>query len=601
MDEVKQAYQERMISAGADHSAVRKKILAIAITRMAVFLAGVVFLILWFNRDATVFVVLAALSLPAFLGLMQYHAKLFRRKTYLTHFQTINRNELDFLSGAYHHAPDGQSFLSPDHAYAADLDLFGKGSLYQYLNRTATDAGSALLAQWLGQKATREEILDRQQAVQELSGMLDWRQDFQVTGLTYPEKQQDSRDIRNWLNSAPLFYRHRYYEVITLISPIVTVATVIGAFFFLPYQIPAVMIIGQLGLIGYHLKTVNKLHQEATYFSAMMTKYARLISQVEEVSWTSKRMQALRNLFIDDSGIPGSKAIGRLSFLLNALDNRLNWFAGTILNGLFLWDIRIMIRLEKWKEEHCTVFTIWEQALVEVDALQTLGCFDFNHPSFVYPVLMDSPPIIRAEKVAHPLLDPDERVYNDISIDGFGQFMLITGSNMAGKSTYLRAIGVNMVLAMAGAKVCAGTFECIPMPIFTSMRIGDSIQNRESTFYAELKRLRSLIASGKQEKQFILLDEILKGTNSRDKLLGSITLIEQLISYQCAGLIATHDLALGDLEKEHPENIRNFCFEVEIKDDKFEFDYKLKRGICQIQNATQLMKNMGIAVEGREV
>jgi len=233
--------------------------------------------------------------------------------------------------------------------------------------------------------------------------------------------------------------------------------------------------------------------------------------------------------------------------------------------------------------------------LGDFDSLSSFSAFYYTNNKFTFPSLKDVFSL-EATEIGHPMILEQERVCTDIKINSLGQFVLITGSNMAGKSTFLRTIGINMVLAMCGAPVCAKHFSVFPLQLFSSMRIGDDLSNRESTFYAELKRLKKILDEIEKQEVFILLDELLKGTNSKDKLAGSIALIRQLIESKAAGIIATHDLALGELENEYPEKLRNYNFEVDIKNDQFFFDYKLKKGICNILNATELMKSMGLKV-----
>jgi DNA mismatch repair ATPase MutS len=316
---------------------------------------------------------------------------------------------------------------------------------------------------------------------------------------------------------------------------------------------------------------------------------------VEARNFTSAELNRLK-AGLQESGRSAGDNIASLGRLITALDNRNNFLLVGFLNGLFMWDLRFAISLEKWKEKYHSQMGLWFNILGEADTIASFGTFYFNNPGFVFPVIRHDETRINARGIAHPLLPETERVSNDILIEKAGKINLVTGSNMAGKSTYLRAAGVNMVLAMAGAPVCAESFEFHPLPLYTSMRIGDSIQSRESTFYAELKRLKQIIEASEKEEILILLDEILKGTNSKDKLTGSRALIIQLIKNRASGIIATHDLALGDMEPLYPGNIKNYSFEVNIENEQFTFDFKLNEGICKTMNATQLMKKMGITI-----
>jgi len=266
-----------------------------------------------------------------------------------------------------------------------------------------------------------------------------------------------------------------------------------------------------------------------------------------------------------------------------------------LLNGFLLWDINNASKVEKWRATYKTEFVKWIEAIGEFDVLVSLALFNVSNQEYVYPEILEDDFEIDAKKIGHPLISKEKLILNDYEIKGDAKIDLLTGANMAGKSTFLRTLGVNLILSMIGAPVCAENFKCKPVKLFTSLRTVDSLQENESFFYAELKRLREMILLyEKNNDYFFLFDEILKGTNSKDQHSGSLGLINKILSLKGKGIIATHDLELSILEKELPESIRNFSFEVDIVNNKLEFDYKLKRGFCKMMNATYLMKNMGI-------
>ena len=318
-----------------------------------------------------------------------------------------------------------------------------------------------------------------------------------------------------------------------------------------------------------------------------------------------------------------SLAISRLSKLMNELDQRNNVFMYVILNGLFFWELRQIMRIETWKEQYAHELPHWLSALGQMDALNSLATFAYNHPDYSYPTLLDKADMIaakvnissntkkadtentgnntrfmlRAKALGHPLMHRDRCVRNDIDMEKRPFFIIITGANMAGKSTYLRTIGINYLLACTGMPVCAEEMEAYPARLITSLRTSDSLTDNESYFFAELKRLKLIIdklQSG--EELFIILDEILKGTNSMDKQKGSFALIKQFMALQANGIIATHDLLLGTLIDLFPENICNYRFEADITDNELTFSYRLRPGVAQNMNACFLMKKMGIAV-----
>ena len=318
-----------------------------------------------------------------------------------------------------------------------------------------------------------------------------------------------------------------------------------------------------------------------------------------------------------------SLSISRLSKLMNELDQRNNMFMYVILNGLFFWELRQIMRIEAWKEQYAGELPQWLDALGQMDALNSLATFAYNHPAYAYPTLLDKADmaaskagissdarkagaantgsnarfILRAKALGHPLMHRDRCVRNDIDMEKRPFFIIITGANMAGKSTYLRTIGVNYLLACTGMPVCAEEMEVYPARLITSLRTSDSLTDNESYFFAELKRLKLIIDKLQAgEELFIILDEILKGTNSMDKQKGSFALIKQFMALEADGIIATHDLLLGTLIDLFPENIRNFRFEADITDNELTFSYRLRPGVAQNMNACFLMKKMGIAV-----
>lgn len=318
-----------------------------------------------------------------------------------------------------------------------------------------------------------------------------------------------------------------------------------------------------------------------------------------------------------------SLSISRLSKLMNELDQRNNVFMYVILNGLFFWELRQIMRIEAWKEQYAGELPQWLTALGETDALNSLATFAYNHPGYSYPTLFDKADMIsgkecpdsgsgynsrpcagngsgfmlRAKALGHPLMHRDRCVRNDIDMEKRPFFIIITGANMAGKSTYLRTVGINYLLACTGMPVCAEEMEVYPARLITSLRTSDSLNDNESYFFAELKRLKLIIDKLQAgEELFIILDEILKGTNSVDKQKGSFALIRQFMALRANGIIATHDLLLGTLIDLFPENIRNYRFEADITDNELTFSYRLRPGVAQNMNACFLMKKMGIAV-----
>jgi DNA mismatch repair ATPase MutS len=279
--------------------------------------------------------------------------------------------------------------------------------------------------------------------------------------------------------------------------------------------------------------------------------------------------------------------------IVEGLDNRLNAVGWLMLNVFLLWDVRYGIRLRKWKEENKKVLSQWFEVIAEFELINSMATMTYNRPKLNFPKANDDNTGVKARTMGHLLLNPKERVDNDFIVDG-ERFFILTGANMAGKSTFLRALGTNWVLASMGSPVCAESFDWTPSPLFSSMRTSDSLADHESYFFAELKRLKFLIDETEKGNLFIILDEILKGTNSEDKARGSKLFVEKLLERDVKGIIATHDLSLCTLSEEYPKAVRNLSFEVEFTEDDLSFDYKLREGVCKNMNASFLLEKMGL-------
>ena len=329
----------------------------------------------------------------------------------------------------------------------------------------------------------------------------------------------------------------------------------------------------------------------------MLSTYVRLIELADKQSMESPLLIALKKEF-ESHGKKASEVLGMLAKELDRLDLRNNLILYALLEGSLFWQLRQMLRIERWKEEYGTHLLQWLEALGRLDALCALGTFAFNHKEYTYPIITDQPFVFRAKDMGHPLMPRKQCVVNDVEIPQRPYFLIITGANMAGKSTYLRTIGCNYILACIGAPVCCSSLEIYPAHLMTSLRTSDSLAHNESYFFAELKRLQQILERLKNgEEMFIILDEILKGTNSMDKQKGSFALVKQLLQLKTNGIIATHDLLLGDLIQHFPDEISNYCFEADIQNDELTFSYKLREGIAQNMNACFLMQKMGIVID----
>lgn len=507
----------------------------------------------------------------------------------------INEDELKALANNYYHFADGSEFIPKEHFYANDLDIFGHASLYQYINRTSSDMGSRSLADWLLSPSNTETILQRQAAVKELSGKNEWRQQLQALGAA--KKIQTATQIRlqKWFEEEYRFINNKSWLVLRYMLPAIILTVVaLNITDVVNNYVRNYFLLTTALLAFYISKKTTPLHQQVSKMTDELEVLTDSIHLIEQTTFKSAFLQNLQSRFSQQNGKASAK-LKQLKNILERLDMRFNIVVFIPLDILLQWDLQQVIALEKWKQQNQKNVMEWFSALGSFEAVNSLSILSFNHPEWCFPVFKEDYFFMEGKSIGHPLIQKDKRVNNPLKINNTGELMLVTGSNMAGKSTYLRGIGINATLAMAGAPVCADYFCLSPVQIISSMRITDNLEESTSTFYAELKKLKIVIDKvNNNEKVFILLDEILRGTNSLDRHTGSVALVKQLIKHNAVGIIATHDVDLAKMKESYIDNILNYHFDVQVNNDELYFDYKLKEGICTSLNASILMKKIGI-------
>jgi len=574
----------------------RKVLLLISVFRLVVFVGGIVLSCLAFTLSKYYGFVALILTLVIFIYLLMLYSRHLAKQQYLLNLELINQNEIKAGEGDFSIFPDGSSFIAKGHDFSYDTDIFGPGSLFQFLNRTCTGYGSEVLACWLSDPYELRTVLrERQQTVAEIGLKIIWRQSFLATGINRNLDRNNILGMTKWLALGQKNKSSAVRRICLLALPslacITLLLTVAGL---VHYSIFVSIFLANLLIVFVNLKNTQSVHEELTGRYNFLSSLGSLIELIESEQFESTLIEKMKE-DIKGSRLSAVKALKELSGIIRAFDSRLNIFVGFIFNGLFLWDLHCLRKLDGWKAAYGKKFPAWLDMLGQVDAFISLGNYAYNNPEFVYPLPSDDMTPFKARQLGHPLIDNSKRVCNDFVLPSKGMICIITGANMAGKSTFLRTVAVNMILAMVGAPVCAVEMKFLPTRLFTSMRTTDSLTSNESYFYAELKRLRQLqqmVLTG--ENILFILDEILKGTNSEDKSLGSKLFLNKIISLGGTGLIATHDTTLGRLEEEYPEVIINKCIEVEIDGEIIHFDYKLRDGIASKKNAVLLMKQMGI-------
>jgi DNA mismatch repair ATPase MutS len=575
----------------------------VSVSRAVLFLMILVEIYYYRSIAQIASIPILVLTVTGFLFSIKQSLRLNQEILKLKEFIQINRNELLALDGNIEMFHSGEEYTDKTHSFTYDLDIFGPTSLFQFLNRTCTIAGKNNLAQHLSKVIENtEEIKERQNAVLELKNKPEWRQNFIAEALSvgqFSEEIHLTRDITKeklefWSGNIFKLVHRKYIKIVLVLLPIFVTGSIIACIFGLfNYTVPVIFGIVNLSIIGIFLKSINREHAHLGNTVKSLKKIEVLIQTIEKEDFDCKYLNDLK----DQLGINkiSSHLIKTLYKTLQAFDWRLNMIAGVLLNGILLWDLQLLSRLEKLKSEATLLIPKWYEVLGEMDTLISLSNYAFNHTEFVFPELTDEIFTLEFKNGGHPLIHRDKRIENDFAIQGLHKIIIVTGANMAGKSTFLRTVNINMILGGCGAPVCASFFKFSPVALYTSIRTDDSLSKNESYFFAELMRLKKITDILKEGNTlFVTLDEMLKGTNSKDKHNGSYALIEQLIKYNASGIAATHDIELGKLAEVYPRNIENKRFEVEISGDDLHFDYLLKDGISQNLNASFLMKKYGI-------
>lgn len=587
--ELKTFYRKRKTDFESLLEVAKKKINIISNLRLG---AAIIFLVcVYLSFSNLLFLYGATATLALFIFLVARHSALFDKKVHLENLVRLNHLEERSLNGDNFDFYPGREFVDAHHPYTHDLDIFGDGSLFQAINRCNTFHGKAYMAERLSQPLdSAEAIYAEQDAIRELSSQIDFRQHFQASGMEIGELPQDRDELLRWTTQPLFIYNSRVFKYVLIILPTITIAAVVASFFFAQVKPAAILLVlSQWAILGLHMGKIGAFHEQISRKKNILEKFARLLHYFQKEQFKST---VLKNL--SAQAREADVKVSALASLVSYLNARLNLLTNIVINSLLLYDLQCVYRLEKWKQENAGYLKKWLDVINETEVLGSVGTFAFNHPTYVYPKI-NSELLIRAAGLGHPMLSMEECVPNDLYVGNGQSVLIITGANMAGKSTFLRTSGVNLVLALTGAPVFATEYSCPIINLRSGMRTADSLKDHQSYFYAELDRLKTIMDELRSDKPlFILLDEILKGTNSTDKQSGSIALLKQLLPHPCLAMIATHDIVLGELESEYPNHIRNYCFEANIEHDQLSFDYKIKPGVAQKMNATFLMKKMGI-------
>lgn len=591
MTEPRQFYDNLRQSASAEAERLTRRYERLSLIRLFLILGWLAGIILIFSGDWRFGLLFFLLSVPIIARGVRWHRSLERAALLARTRADLAAAELRSQDHDFSHWEDGEVFLHPLHPYALDLDIFGLNSVFQFVNRTVTAPGQAYLAGQLMAPSAEKEAARTQVQGKTLAAVPDWCIEFRTLGAGLEDNLQHRDRLLAWLKRPAVVRGGRDVLMLWLAVPLTMLS--LGWMLFMPiWQVGILALVPTFLMLRKYKQAITQEHAYVSEMGALLGQYADLLALLETAP------EVLRPEGKQASSVA---ALRRLGYFISQLDVRYNPFA-ILLEVGGLWSLQWLRRLDAWRAEHHGDLPDWMETLARADAMVSWATLRFNRPDWT-DAEWTAEPVLEAAGLGHPLLDPSVRVVNDIQMRTDGHIHLVTGSNMAGKSTWLRTVGVNLVLMQAGGPVCARHLRSGALNVWTSMRTQDDLSESTSSFYAELKRLKAIIeaVADPDQRVFFLLDEILKGTNSRDRHTGARALIRQLIRELGAGIIATHDLELAALENEPGSKVENYAMEVQTKGDQLTFDYRLHRGVSKSFNATALMARMGIDIPPDEI
>jgi len=508
----------------------------------------------------------------------------------------VNQHELDAMQYNLQGYEDGLIFSDPNHAYASDLDLFGPASIFQWLSRCHADQSKKLLADRLKSPLNPGLVKNIQDAAKELSEKQGPCQQYQSIAIESPLSFKTERKLKDWSDSHPAGFEKPYWKWIQNLYPIIPLT--VFSIYVLNYMSNRAFVFCLIGFYILYILISKKIGKEFEFLFKIEPEVDAVYKQLHHIEYekfTSSLLQSLQNRLKPSGYSSASASVKDFHVILKRIEFRSNLVVSPILQFFLMWDLRQIISLNEWKKKNKLQLSDWFEVIAEMEVAISMASLVHNEPGWCFPEIDSAYFHLQAEAIGHPLIPVTTRVTNDFSMEGTGKIAVITGSNMAGKSTFLRSLGTNIVLGLMGAPVCAERMKLSDMELISSMRVSDNLAENTSTFYAELKKLQYIIESvNRKEPVFILLDEVLRGTNSTDRHKGSRALIRQLLQGKAVAVMATHDTDLAHSESVADPSVTNYYFEGKIIHDELYFDYKIKKGICESLNATTLMKKIGI-------
>lgn len=588
-NEIKNFYDQRISHYKSEADKYTAKVRNSNIFRGLSFLAGAISAVVLANFSLLLMTSAIIICTAAFLIFVAQNAKFQHLKTYNLAMLKINEDERKAMDNDNSSFKTGEEFISKSHNFGYDLDIFGNNSIFQKLDRSATRPGYEFLANKLMNPSKEiSEILEIQKNSQLFENEVDARQKFLASGRIF-NGEVNKENIKNLAQEEYFFTKNYVWKIASIILIVSTLTTILlSSYGIINYALPIVLFFGQQILVLSQNKKTQILSSKVNKNEKAFKKYQHLFEIIENLESVPEKFQDLRVKKI-------SKALSELANISGKYEQNGNLFFALFGQGIFLYNILINIKFENWQRKYAKEIESWFDMATEYDFLFSLSNLKYNNPDWNFPIPTSQKFILEAENAGHPLIKSEKCVRNNVKFSDCNFLVILTGANMAGKSTYLRTIGTNLILSQIGAAVCADSFKFSPVEIFTSIRTNDSVQDNESYFFAELKRLQQIIERLENgETLFIIVDEMLRGTNSKDKHDGSQQFVQKLLKYNCYGIFATHDIDIGNMKSDYPQHIDTKCFEISFNNDNLVFDYKIKDGISQNLNASYLMKKMGI-------
>lgn len=591
-------YQQRFNRYSKENSLVGERIKTFSNLRLLLFVAvctGAVFIYRSNNYLLLSIELIAGFSI--FTAAVLWHNELYRKRDILKKYLKINEMGLLRQKGEWGEFKDcGNDFIDHEHPYTWDLDIFGKHSVYQWLCACHTFSGRQSFARALREPEKKSDsIIGKQGAVKEIAELLDWRQKFELYGVL-SETGGDPDGFLKWSENGSLAFKWKatrfFFRSLPYFSLIVGVVGLVITQTFLFF---AAMYAVQLAIFGLFYSKTTTVIRSYEKNGSLLLAYSQLIETIEKQQFSTPYLNTLKGGFSTDSKKSAAQVLHAISKILNATEIRSNPLGHLIVNAVWLWDIQCVIKADALKKKYGSDFRKWIETIGSFEVFSSLSIARFENPEWVFPSFRESGVGFGATRMGHPLLHKNVSVDNDFTIEQGGSVAIVTGSNMSGKSTFLRSVGVNTVLAYTGAPVCASSFVCPIVTIYSSMRINDDLSSKVSTFYAELLRIKKIVEAVKRDEIILfLLDELFRGTNSQDSHDGAVAVLHALSNKKSIGIVSTHDLDLCKLAEKDPIRFVNFHFEEYYRDDTVAFDYKLKSGQSTTKNAMFLIKMIGV-------